>query len=91
MSAEVCKHERYELVHKMEIVRLKGLDQHQMILKVTAKCVNCKKNFTFAAQPGFSTIVPSVTSDCSEIRIPVFWPETEDEERETPPPEGYVH
>lgn len=74
-SQQGCKHAKFSTKVTMEVVQLKELGAHQMVMKVKVWCAACGLPFVVHAPRGFSTQAPTQDNDGTELRVPVDYPE----------------
>jgi len=76
----ICKHLKYKHVVKFAVVKMAEFGTFQPILRMQATCTECGDPYTFRAPNGFSTIHPTTNYDSTELRIPIDYPTTSEDE-----------
>ena len=87
-----CSHAKYTTEAKMVSVAVTSLNIKQLVLRVKVTCANCKRNFVFKGDTGFSTVQALASPSGFELRAPMDYPDEEGDdevEGEEEPPEGH--
>lgn len=80
-----CNHEKYKHDIKLSWVNVTGFggggkNIRQLFAVLHITCSACGDNFVFRGQHGVSTFEPTISPDGKELRVPIEWPDNEDDD-----------